>query len=97
MNPLLAQALAFAAPFIVALLTKARASNRLRAGLSLVLVAGLTIATYAAEAYPAEFEAVAAQVAMLVAIVVGSYQTVQAVLGDDLDLNELLLAEKGIG
>lgn len=97
MNPLLAQGLAFIAPFLIALLTKAEASNRVRAGLSLVLVAGLTIGTFAAEQYPAEFEAVAAQVAMLVAIVVGSYQTVQAVLGDSLDLNELLLADKGIG
>lgn len=96
MNPLLADALALAAPFVVALLTRARASNQLRAAISVGIVVALVAATYWGDANPDALEAIVAQFAKLVAIVVATYKMVDTLIGSK-ELNKLILPEVGVG
>lgn len=96
MNPQLAQALAVAGPFLIALLARAEASNKVRGLLGLLLVVGLTVGTYLGDAYPDTFEALVAQAGTLAAILVGTYKAVDAALGEDTDLNEILLPGFGL-
>ena len=94
MDPALANVLAMVAPFVVALLVKARASDTVRAALSIVITVGLVVATWWGKAHPDQWDAMLAQAGTLVAITMGVYKTVDTVLPSG--LNGTMAPEKGV-
>lgn len=95
MNPDIAQALAVTAPFLVALMTKADASNQVKAGVSVGLIAILTLVTLWGDQNPETFALWVAYVGQLAGTVIGVYKIVDALLPTG--LNELILPSKGLG
>ena len=94
MDPMLAEMLAILAPFLIAMMTKAQATNRFRTIISLLMVAALTVATVVGDAYPNEFQAIAAQAGRLIAIIVATYKVVDTLLPSG--LNGSLFPDKGL-
>jgi len=95
MTPETAQALAVVAPFVVALLTKANASDTVKSAVSVAIIVGLSLWTWYGRNNPDDVAGWTAFAGSLAAIIIGSYKTVDALIPTG--LGSVTAPDRGIG